>query len=257
MSLASIWPQPAPNSSTAIAARAERGQLPRWGILLMAPARAAVAYLVAGGFLVGGRANPLSPVATWWVVWGTLIDLVCLAALAALARREGIRLRDLAGVSRRHLWSDLQQAPLLLLAYVPALVIISVIQHGFYGATPYPPQVALVRLPRWAAFYSIIVWPVIWAFAEDVTYLGYLLPRLEVVTRSRAWPVVIVVVLWSIQHPALPLLSGRYLLYRALSAVPITLTFTLLFRWRRRLLPVMVAHWAADLLSALTVGFLQ
>lgn len=73
----------------------------------MAPARAIFAYMVAGAFLIGGLANPLNA-ATWWIVWGTAIDIACLFALGLVTQREGIRSGDLTGTAKSRYWSDLK-----------------------------------------------------------------------------------------------------------------------------------------------------
>jgi membrane protease YdiL (CAAX protease family) len=105
----------------------------------------------------------------------------------------------------------------------------------------------------------VLVWPVIWAAGEEATYVGYTLPRLEALTGSTAVSGALVSAVWALQHESLPLLpDGRYLVYRPLSALPVTLTTTLLYLLRgRRLLPLMVAHWAADASSALFAALPQ
>jgi membrane protease YdiL (CAAX protease family) len=110
-----------------------------------------------------------------------------------------------------------------------------------------------------ASAYSVLVWPVLWAAAEEATYLGYTLPRLEALTGSTPASVALVSAVWALQHEALPLLpDGRYLVYRPLTALPVTFTTTLLYLLRgRRLPPLMVAHWASDAASALFAALPQ
>ncbi len=106
---------------------------------------------------------------------------------------------------------------------------------------------------------SVLVWPVIWSMIEEATYLGYTLPRLEALTGNTAVSAALVSTVWALQHEALPLLpDGRYLVYRPLSALPVTLTTTLLYLLRgRRLPPLIVVHWASDAASALFAALPQ
>ena len=94
---------------------------------------------------------------------------------------------------------------------------------------------------------------------EEATYLGYTLPRLEALLGNTAVSAGLVSTVWALQHESLPLLlDGRYLVYRPLSALPVTVTTTLLYLLRGRLLPpLMVAHWAADGASALFAALPQ
>ncbi len=213
---------------------------------------------LAGIFLLTKDSHPWQAAASWWMVTGTLVDLGCLVLLIRLTRREGIRLVDLLGIQRSLVGRDLLLGLLYTVALVPAILIGSLLTQIFFGS-PAPPQVSIAAgLPLWAALYSILVWPVVWAFTEETTYLGYALPRLEALF-GRAWvPALLVVFFWALQHITMPLIfDGRYLLYRALSALPVTATITLLFYFRgRRLLPLMVMHWLSNALTAILAAFL-
>lgn len=43
----------------------------------------------------------------------------------------------------------------------------------------------MVDLPLAGVVYSLTIWPVIRVIAEELTYLGYLLPRLETLIGNR------------------------------------------------------------------------
>ncbi len=173
--------------------------------------------------------------------------------LAWLTQRERIRPGALLGLEPRRLPREVLTGLLYLLALAPMIAISSLLQRLFYGDA-LPPQLVGGIAP-WGAIYSVIIWPVIWAFAEELTYLGYVLPRLEALTGRTSVAAVIVIFCWAIQHIALPFVpDGRYLVYRTLSALSITFIMTALYLLRgRRLVPLIVAHWATDMASALLV----
>ena len=110
----------------------------------------------------------------------------------------------------------------------------------------------LRRLPAWATAHSVLVRPAVWAFAEETTYLGYALPRLEARTGRTSPCVGVVALAWALQHLALPFLADRrYLAARVLSALPVTAATTAQYVVTgRRLPPMLVAHWLADLPTA-------
>jgi len=58
---------------------------------------------VAVGFRLPRHPQPLQKAGRWWMVSGTLIDLLSLGMLTWLTRGEGIRLTDLLDV--RHILS--------------------------------------------------------------------------------------------------------------------------------------------------------
>jgi uncharacterized protein len=207
--------------------------------------------LVAGLYMLLGNPTPWQAAAPWWIVYGTLIDVGCLVLLARLARREGIRLADLISIQRQRLGRDL----LLGLGFIPLYVILAMaggIITGIlmYGAAPAP--AIMVPLPIWGTLYSLIVWPIIWAFAEEMTYQGYALPRIEALS-GRAWLAVLIVSFgWAIQHSALPIMTDwRFAAYRFASCLPIGLILPIIYLRTRRLVPFILAHWAANFISVL------
>jgi membrane protease YdiL (CAAX protease family) len=207
--------------------------------------------VVAGLYTLHGHLSPWQAAAPWWIVYGTLIDTGCLVLLAWLTRREGVRLFDLISFQRQRLRQDL----LLGVGFVVLFIVLAVGGGIIFGPLIYsaaPAPAIMVPLPLWGALYSLLVWPIIWAIAEEMTYQGYSLPRLEVLS-GRAWLAVIIVGFgWALQHSALPLISDwRWAAYRFGSSLLIGIVLPILYLRIRRLLPFIIAHWAADFVSVL------
>jgi uncharacterized protein len=244
------------NSRTALEARARHGDLTLFGPMLMVFARLILAYLaqalVARLYAWQAHPNPWLAAAPWFTVTGTLIDLGSLGLLAWLARLEGIRLVDLLSLERGQLRRDLLLAPVItIILLIVGITSGAVSAMVLYGNAP-PPQI-MGPLPVWGALYSVLVWPLIWGTAEQLTYNGYAAPRLQVLM-GRTWlAVLITCVGYGLQHIALPSLPDlQFALYRFLPAFALGLVMVPLYlRWRR-LLPFIIAHWFVDTLSALT-----
>jgi hypothetical protein len=84
----------------------------RSALLFAAPAR------VAGIFALRGSPTPWRPAAPRWTVYGTLVDIGCLALMWMFTRRNGLTLRDLFGPIRWHRgrdwWMDITGAVMTL-----------------------------------------------------------------------------------------------------------------------------------------------
>ena len=175
-----------------------------------------------------------------------MIDLGCLALLRQLTRREGTGLLDLVGFQRARFRKDV----LLGLALIPvslAFVFAGTAAAGWivYGS-PSPPYF-LGGLPVPAALYGVLVWPFVWGLTEQMTYNGYLLPRLQVLTRSTGTAIAVVVFAWSLQHAFLPLtFDVEFMTYRLLASPAMAVFDTLLYLRLRRLVPLAVAHALMD-----------
>lgn len=221
-----------------------------FGPALMLFARSAFAVaaqgLVAAIYLTQGSPTPWHDAGAWLPVYGTLIDAACLGLLWWLARRERITLVGLSGFDRKRLERDL----LLGLALIPpSLVLIlggnfasSFLVYGNLNA----PDV-FGSLPLLPALYAVLVFPLIWGITEQTTYNGYLLPRLQVLSRSTGIAVAAVAFSWSFQHAVMPLtFDGDFMLYRALAPIPFSTFQCLLYLRMRRIVPLATAHWLMD-----------
>jgi len=149
--------------------------------------------------------DPLRAGTAWWQVTGTLVDMGCLALLIHFTRREGIRLWDLVGFEKKRIWRDLLTGLGIFSVVFPLVMSGGAMLSGlalFGSIQPaLPPEIMSKSLPFWAAVYARLVWWVIWSFTEELTYNGYILPRLRVLTGGRTWlSVAAVAFFWSIQH---------------------------------------------------------
>jgi membrane protease YdiL (CAAX protease family) len=244
-----------PNALEALVRRREAGTL-TWsgpGLMLFARAGCAVGAQAVAAAILALRSSPTPwhDAEPWLPVYGTLIDVGCLALLWWLTRREGIHLLDLVGVERTRLGRD----AVLGLAIIPVSLLF--IFGGTSGAgwlmygTPSPPYLS-GPLPLPAAIYGVLVWPFIWGLTEQMTYNGYLLPRFQVLSRSTALAVGIVAFVWSMQHAFMPLtFDPKFMAYRLLSSAPHSVFLTLLYLRLRRLLPLTIAHALMDGASVL------
>ena len=147
---------------------------------------------------VGMRnANPLRASTAWWQVTGTLVDIGCLALMFWFTRREGISLLDFISLNKRKLGRDVLLGLGILIVMFPIIMLggaalSSLIIYG--TAQPVlPAEVMTKNLPLWAAIYARTIWWLIWSVTEEMTYNGYALPRLQVLSGGRTWLAILIV----------------------------------------------------------------
>ena len=99
------------NSAESIQPRLAAGRIPSYGPLLMLVARSAFILLAQGiTFLIFLQLRvPDAAVLlrNWWPVYRTLVDLDCLGLMFWLTKREGIGLRDLIGLDKSKLKTEI------------------------------------------------------------------------------------------------------------------------------------------------------
>ena len=178
------------NSPEEIKKRVSLGQI-RWAApLLFLPARIVFMLLSQGIFAtvfwLQGRASPWRAAGPWWTVWGTLVDVGCLACLFFLTRRENIRIRDLLGPLPRWLVPKGIACFALIFPFflVGGPLASWIVYHAWQAPIPIGEMWAR-HLPLWGVLYSLLIWWPIWSVTEEFTYQGYLASRLAALSRHR------------------------------------------------------------------------
>lgn len=154
------------NSPQAMQTRLAEGRIPRFGPMLMLVARSAFILLAQGLtyllFLLLDVPNASVVIRNWWPVYGTLVDLGCLALLIWLTRREGIRLLDLVGFVKSRLKTDIPLGFGLFLLIFPIAMLGggALAQYLVYGTlNPEFPEYTFMRvLPLLPLLYARILW---------------------------------------------------------------------------------------------------
>jgi hypothetical protein len=260
--IASPVPLPA-NARSQIEERIKGGRIPWIGPLLLVAARTMLWFtfqcLLALVFLAQRHPAPFQAAGQWWIVYGTLSDVCCLLGMKYFTRREGIRLRDLIGPIRMRWGRDLWLGLAILMVSIPLFWAGGHLAVWLvYGSLAKVPMEFIVQrhsLPIWATVYSLTVWWVIQSATEEMTYQGYVLPRLEALT-GRTWIAVSITGFWwAAQHFMIPFVPDwHYVAYRFLMFLPPLLLLMPVYLRMRRLGPLIVAHWPMDILAAIMTG---
>ena len=115
-----------------------------------------------------------------------------------------------------------------------------------------PGLLAARSLPYWAVIYSLSIFWLVWSPTEEMTYNGYVLPRIRALTRRTWFAVPLVGFWWALQHSFIPfILDWRYVVWRFLFFLPGAVIITLIYLQIRRLSPLILAHWPMDLMAAI------
>jgi hypothetical protein len=170
-------------------------------------------------------------------------------------RKEGIRFRDLLGPMRvkQDLLRGLGYYFLIFPVHLVATFLSSRLVYGSWAPLIPAGQLHMRILPLWAMVYSLSAWWIIWSSTEEMTYQAYVLPRLQSLSGSPWIGIVLVWFWWTAQHCFLPLiLDWKYVLWRFLAFAPGMLPTIWIYHRKRRLAPMIIAHWPMDIAAAAT-----
>ncbi|WP_157754730.1 CPBP family intramembrane glutamic endopeptidase [Nigerium massiliense] len=174
-----------------------------------------------------------------------VVDIVTIAVVAALLRRAGFSLRDLLP---RFTLADLGWGLLFSVILVVGFAASNFLANLIVYHGPPPRDTSAPSVPLWLGWLSLIVMPATIALAEELLYRGYGQHLLTLRWgRWAAW--LVVAFLFGIQHIALAPVSVGFAASRFFTTFFAGLIFGALLWWRRRLWPLVIAHWVLDVLG--------
>ena len=215
---------------------------------------------IAGIFLLRGMPDPWDASAGWWPITASLGSIVVIALLVWLYHQEGARYWALFRFQRETFGVDLLTSLGILVITIPVAMLPNVLlARGLFGDQQIALDMLIRPLPLWAVGLSLTLFPISIALSELPNYFGYVLPRLESLTK-RPWLAVGVTSFWlAAQHICLPFVpDARFIIWRLVMFLPFAFMLAIILRWRLRLLPYLVIiHGLMDFSTALLVLFVS
>lgn len=212
------------------------------------PIRCAVFFLL---FVIGSAVTgkSLDAISHWWSVAASAVNLLTILLLVLVSRKEGGTYWTLINYEKG------KTTPKQIIVMILLIVVLGMggmFLAGFfcYGVMPYAAPMLIAPIPLWLAVINIPLLPITTAFAEDGLYLGCGVSRMK----NKYAAVLVPAFFFALQHSFIPLLfDGRYILYRFLSFLPLTILLCWHYRRSRNPLPIMVGHAVIDLATVMQI----
>ena len=116
-----------------------------------------------------------------------------------------------------------------------------------YGVIPYGAPVMVAPVPVPLAAVNLILLPVSTAIAENSIYLGCGVNAMK----NRYLSVILPAFFFALQHSFIPTLPDiKFMVYRFLSFLPLTIVLCIIYRKNRNPMPIMIGHAVIDLSTA-------
>ncbi len=201
----------------------------------------AIQSLFALGFLLAKSGSAWEQSANWWPLIVAATNLVCIFLLNLLFKAEGKNYLEIFKINRKVILGDILITLASFVIGGPLSVFPNILLGGWLFSDPNATLDLFVRpLPLWAAYASIIVFPVTQGLAELATYFGYVMPRLAGLGFNKYLVISVPALMLGLQHLAMPFLFDmRFILWRGLMYIPFALFSGILLYWRPRLFPIL------------------
>ncbi|HHV22969.1 MAG TPA: CPBP family intramembrane metalloprotease [Propionibacterium sp.] len=184
------------------------------------------------------------------LAWGNVtivaVDIISVIVIAALLRRQGRSLRELIGAKLSDTGWGLVLWPIATIGFVAASFIGNLVA---YQGPPPATTLSVVTPPLlFLALWTTVIMSATVAIAEEVLYRGW--AQTELTTRTnRGLGLVIMAFFFALQHAALTPLELRAQVARFITTFLAGLMFGALYLWRKRLWPLIIAHWLLDVVG--------
>ena len=191
--------------------------------------------------------------ARFWPFVVTAANIICAILLSRLFRREGRSFWDLFRIQRGTVIKDALFCTLAMIVAMPFSYLPNILaQNIIFGNTTDAVALLFQPLPAWAVWVAIVVFPLTMPIGELTNYFGYVMPRLERLTRSKVLALCLPAVMLALQHVFLPLIPDwRFMLWRGVMFLPFAFMVGLLIRWKPHWLPyLLIGHVLIDIMAA-------
>ena len=205
-----------------------------------------LAVFVIGAFVTGRKVDEIS---NWWSGVASIVNIATILLLFFIAKKQKSSYRELINYEKGK--TSVKQ----IIAVSVVVVIVGMAGMyiaGFicYGVIPYAAPMMIAPVPLWIAVINIILLPVSTAFAEEGLYLGCGVNQIK----NKYAAIVLPALFFAVQHSFIPVLFDvKYIIYRFLSFLPLTLILCWYYHKKRNPLPIMIGHAIIDVATVMQI----
>ena len=212
------------------------------------PIRSVVYILIfVLGSLITGK--ELSAISNWWTIVATIVNIFTIILLIVVSKKNDMTYWELINYQK----GETKAGQVVLISIVVLVGGMGVMYlAGFlcYGKIPYAPPMMIAPVMKLLAIINFFLLPVTTAFAEDGLYLGCGVNMIK----NKTLGIIIPAFFYALQHCFIPtLIDGRYIIYRFLSFLPLTIILCYYYQRKRNPVPIMVGHAIIDMITGLEV----
>ena len=191
----------------------------------------------------------LDEISNWWTIVATIVNVITIVVLVFAARKNGMTYWELIGYRKGN--TKISQV-------VVVSIIVLVIGTGgmylagylCYGVIPYSSPMMIAPIPKVLAIINFLPLPITTALAEDGLYLGCGVNQIE----NKMLAIIFPAFFYALQHCFIPtLFDAKYILYRFLSFLPLTIILCWYYYKKKNPVPVMIGHALIDMMTVLWV----
>lgn len=194
----------------------------------------------------------------YWLLTATLTNIVSMALLFILFRRDGNNYVNIFSFIRASFKKDIIIFAGLAIVSVPIVFIPGFfLSKMIWGNPNVPTEMMFAPIEKWLVYLLLIAFPVTIAFTELATYFVYVMPKLLKRLKLKWLAVLLPVIFLSLQHCTLPFIPDwNFIIYRGLVFLPFAILIGVSIYYRPSLfIYFAIFHGVMDFGTALMFVF--
>ena len=207
-----------------------------------------VLVFVIGAALTGKNVKDIN---NWWSLVATAVNIVTILIVVLVAKRSGKGFKQFMGLTKG------KNTPKKLILLVLGFTAVGYGGLNLAGLVCYGsimPKVTVEHvvapMPFVLALINLVLLPATISFAEDGLYLGCGVNSFK----NKYAAIIIPAFFYALQHCFIPtMFDAKYMLYRFISFLPLTVIFCWYYHKKKNPLPMMIAHAVLDYATAMTI----
>lgn len=191
----------------------------------------------------------LNDISNWWSIVATVVNIVTILILVLVTKK--IKSSYCKLITYENGKTKIKQVIIIALI-VLWIGTLGMYLAGFicYGKFPYAAPMMIAPIPLVLAILNCVILPITVPFAEEGLYLGCGVNQIK----NRYLSIVVPAFFYALQHSFIPtLFDGKYIIYRFLSFLPLTIILCWYYKKKQNPLPIMVGHALIEIASVLMI----
>ena len=185
----------------------------------------------------------------WWSIIASIVNIIMIAVLVYLTKKNKSNYWSLINYKKGKT-SVKQIIGISILILIIGMAGMYIAGYICYGIIPYSAPMMIAPIPLFLAIINVFVLPITTAFAEEGLYLGCGVNQIK----NKFLAIIIPSFFFALQHCFIPtLFDTKYIIYRFLSFLPLTLILCWYYYKKRNPLPIMVGHAIIDVATVLQI----
>lgn len=205
-----------------------------------------ILIFVIGAYITKQELNDIS---NWWSIVASAVNIVTILIIVLAAKKIKSNYKEIINYEKGK--TKIKQ--IVLMSIIVLLVGTSgMYLAGFicYGVIPYSAPMMIAPLPIILAIINFVVLPLTVSFAEDGLYLGCGVNQIK----NKYLAIFVPAFFYALQHSFIPtLFDGKFIVYRFLSFLPLTIILCWNYYKKRNPLPIMIGHALIEMASVVMI----